>query len=270
MARYIPALLSLWAVSGGCAAPGAEAEGRRRGPGGACKWDAAAVLSPRPQQACPVPDGHVGMTFSPWTPWSFQPFCADTDYCVFTNAQFAGGHGVSLISTPENTKAAAEVLRHAFTDPIEDADHGDEGGGGGGGDGDGPLYEVQDLPGKGKGVIATRFIPRGQMFMFDYASVLADARFPSRVKQVQGLALMDKAVEQLPNPDEVLTLATSSTKGAPVAEDVLRTNTFTAKVADKEYMALFPRISVSEVLSGTPRNPWLTKGQRMNHACSPK
>jgi len=259
MARYHLALLSsAWAVSGGRAlsedGTAAGVQGRTAAattttatttPRAAqCAWEPAAVLAPPPQHACPVPDGHVGVAFSPWTPWSFQPFCADTDYCVFTNAQFAGGHGVSFIGTPSNTQAAVAVLRQAFTEPAEEADPG-----GDGDDRDGPgaaerPYEVQDLPGKGKGVIATRFIRRGHMFMFDYASVLADVRFPARVKQFQGLALMEKAVEQLPNADEVLTLATSSTKGAPVAEDVLRTNTFTAKVDEKEYMALFPRISV--------------------------
>jgi hypothetical protein len=80
--------------------------------------------------------------------------------------------------------------------------------------------------------------------MIDYASVIADVAFPGRVKRTQGQKLLEKAINQLPDPSKILMLAQSSTKGAPIVEDVLRTNTFGAQLNDESYMALFPEISV--------------------------
>jgi hypothetical protein len=106
---------------------------------------------------------------------------------------------------------------------------------------------VQDIPGKGKGLVATRKILRGQVFMVDYAAVVADARFPSRVKRDQGRQLLREAIERLPGAEEVLSLARSSSDpdNVPVVEDVMRTNSFTVEIAGREYMVLFPRIAVS-------------------------
>jgi hypothetical protein len=206
-----------------------------------CPWDPAAPLAARRQPACPAAGEQMTMTFSPWTPWTYVPFCADTEWCVYSNALFQNGRGVSIIARPDAVKEAAPLLHGAFTFPAQERvpAPGEEG----------CPYEVQDLPGKGKGVVATRFIRHGEIFMLDYAAVFVDVKFPTRVRQASGMAMMEKAVEQLPEPERVTELGRSSTKGAPLVEDVLRTNTFNAKLDGKEYMGLFPVISVS--LSGS-------------------
>jgi len=48
---------------------------------------------------------------------------------------------------------------------------------------DPPPYEVHDISGKGKGLIATRKILRGQVFMVYYAAVIIDAQLPNKVKR---------------------------------------------------------------------------------------
>jgi hypothetical protein len=83
--------------------------------------------------------------------------------------------------------------------------------------------------------------------MVDYAAVVADSRFPSRVKREQGRQLLREAIERLPGAEEVLNLARSSSDpdNVPVVEDVMKTNSFSVEIAGREYMALFPRIAVS-------------------------
>ncbi|KAK4141698.1 SET domain-containing protein 5 [Dichotomopilus funicola] len=119
-------------------------------------------------------------------------------------------------------------------------------------------YELRDLPNKGKGLIATRPIPRGRIFMIDYPAVLADTKLPRHVKQAQGRELMAEAIGRLSTRgrEEVLGLARQNEdeerkKRVPVSEDVMKTNSFVVEVQGREYMALFPKIA------------------RMNHACKP-
>ncbi|KAK4032175.1 SET domain-containing protein 5 [Parachaetomium inaequale] len=189
---------------------------------------------------------------APWAPWTYRPYCADnTNYCVFTNADFQGpDRGVSVIdarpSSTGNATSAVTVVADLLSSmpPAPGLESADE---------QSPPYEVRHIPGKGKGLIATRKIPRGQVFMVDYAAIVADTHLPGRVKRAQGHQLLREAIERLPGAEEVLGLARSSLdpENVPVSEDVMRTNAFSVEIGGRDYMALFPRIA------------------RMNHACKP-
>jgi hypothetical protein len=181
----------------------------------------------------------------PWAPWTYRPYCADnTNYCVFTNTKFQGGHrGVSVIDVPpsgtENaTSAVASIAKLLSSLPPPAPESVDT---------TSPPYELRDIPGKGKGLVATRKIKRGQVFMVDYAAVVADTKLPGRVRQAQGRKLLTEAIERLPGADEVLSLARSSPDpdNVPAGEDVMTTNSFGVEIDGKGYMALFPKIAVS-------------------------
>jgi hypothetical protein len=179
-----------------------------------------------------------------WDPWTHRPYCVDStvnaNYCVFTNSNYHG-RGVSIIDVQpadaDNATSAVSVARLLSSVPPSPEATQEKL----------PPYEVRDLPGKGKGLIATRKIPRGQVFMFDYAAVIADTQFPSRVKREQGRQLLEKAAERLAGAEEVYALARSSLdpENVPVAEDVMKTNSFSVSIGGKDYMALFPKIAVS-------------------------
>lgn len=180
-------------------------------------------------------DDKVGSDPPSWAPWTHRPYCADTQYCVFTNSMFRGNHGVSIITTSEIAAGSPDLLAKlagAGASPSTESLQ---------------PYAMRDVPGKGKGLFATRFIARGEVFMEDYPSVLADVEFPGKVRRDQGQLLLQRAIGQLAQADEVLALARSSTAGAPVQEDVMRTNTFGITVGERSRMALFPKISVSGV-----------------------
>ncbi|KAH8906915.1 SET domain-containing protein [Coniochaeta sp. PMI_546] len=113
------------------------------------------------------------------------------------------------------------------------------------------LFHIVDMAGKGKGVVASRRIDRGSVFMVDYASIIAAVEFPEKMPRFQGHMLLEKAVEQLPDPQRVLSLARSSSTDRALMEDVMRTNSFSITLNDRPWMGLFPQIS------------------RINHACKP-
>ena len=184
-----------------------------------------------------------------FAPWTHRPHCPDDDtpYCVHTNARF-GRHGVSVIAVPparaneSTTLPAVEALFSSpstrdFREEDKIADDHD------------PPYEIRDIPGKGKGLVATRAIPHGTVLMVDHAVVLADAAFPRRVRRDLGRDMLREAIGRLaPGGEEaVLALARSSADPGvvPAAEDVVKTNSFSVEVGGGNYMALFPRVAVS-------------------------
>lgn len=202
-----------------------------------CGWPSLGLLQHNGGRDCPrAMDDSVGLDPASWAPWTHRPFCADTKYCVFTNSMFQGNHGVSIITTPEIAASSVDLL--TTLNAAQDPQLGNQAP-------DPPPYEVREIPGKGMGVVATRRIRHGEVLMVDYASILVDTEFPGRVRREKGHQLLQRAMEQLPNSDGVLSLARSSKAGAPLPEDVMRTNTFGMTISDRSRMALFPRISVS-------------------------
>ncbi|KAH7368390.1 hypothetical protein B0T11DRAFT_316578 [Plectosphaerella cucumerina] len=181
------------------------------------------------------------------------------EHCLFTQASFRSGHGVSLISTPG--PASNLVGSGALSDtesflplsispprmftpgPVVDSTGVS-------------AYEVRDLPGKGKGVITLRRIEKGEVFMLDYPAILAAADFASAAWTKTQERLLQAAVSQLPRQTQrrVLDLARSQTdldKDMALG-DVFATNTCGVTLGDGgRYLGLFPEVS------------------RMNHDCVP-
>jgi len=153
------------------------------------------VASP-PASASSVPSyDEAAHPYNPkkYAPWTHQPYCPpETKYCVHTHADF-GRVGVSLITISstkgENSKDAAlagsplQYLESIFDPafhprramksemPI-------------------PPFVVRDLPGKGKGVVATSPIARGTVLIVEQAAVVADSAFPMSVKREVGRRML--------------------------------------------------------------------------------
>ncbi|KAK3305945.1 uncharacterized protein B0T15DRAFT_502968 [Chaetomium strumarium] len=226
-------------------------------------------------------DSHISPSQpSAWHPWTHQPYCipaSDTPWCVFTDA----AHGISVITTPEE---AADAL-HPHTHLV----FGDD-------DDDDELllffepdkvmkprpYEVREIPGKGKGAVATRRIEKGKVMLVDTVSVLAAVEYPADVLREEVQDLLRVAAERLGEPGRVTGLAKQGVKGRVMGrrrsggteeheqeqegedeeeedgvqemsemEDVMLTNSFGVTVGGKEYMGLFADLA------------------RFNHACKP-
>jgi hypothetical protein len=117
-------------------------------------------------------------------------------------------------------------------------------------------YEVRDIPGKGKGAIATRRIEKGKAVLVDHASILAVVEYPADVMREEVQELLRVAAAQLRDPERVEELARQERReqdedeaGMSLMEDVLLTNSFGVVVGGKEYMALFADVAVSAALN---------------------
>ncbi|KAK4678735.1 hypothetical protein QC764_310350 [Podospora pseudoanserina] len=181
-------------------------------------------------------------------PWTHTPFCLDTKagtpYCVFTASKFQGPkRGISIIAPLSNNASSslAQIEKLILASPKAKDDFITVGE-----DLEDPPYALRTIDGKGFGLIATRKIPRGSIFMTDYATLMADKDFAANLRMEQGRLLLSEAVVRLPYPDRVLKLARSSTRpgDVPAAEDVMKTNSFSVEAGGHGYVALFPDVSV--------------------------
>ncbi|KAM7191950.1 hypothetical protein V8F20_009074 [Naviculisporaceae sp. PSN 640] len=193
-----------------------------------------------------------------FSPWTHAPFCikgsSSQPWCVFTNADtslpVAGkapgdNHGISIITTPELASTSLNLLEYLPSHPRETkqttADWQ-------------KLYKVTPIPGKGLGAIATEKIPKGRIVLTDRAMILSAAEYPDDVTREQVQILLNRAVEQLPDPEMVHNL---SRKGRPEdgdfseVEDLLLSNSFLVEVRRETLIGLFGDLS------------------RFNHDCRP-
>ena len=185
------------------------------------------------RQSCLIPKDERNTTEpNKWAPWTHRPYCADSKYCVFTNAKFYRNQGISIITTPERLANNTGLLDILFSDPtIREADP--------------PPYEVKELPGKGFGVIATRLIKRDEIIMAEAANILADFNIPLVLEHRKGVELFNRAFYQMPDTNKLFGLATSNQHLlAPISEDVMKTNSFKLPLSYVDRMVLFPKIAV--------------------------
>lgn len=116
------------------------------------------------------------------------------------------------------------------------------------------AYEVRDSKGKGKGVFATRKIPRGTIIMIDHPIMLKlEPEIDIDVlSENQRSRLFDHAATQLSDPDQVLSLAQHEGFTGSQAENAANYNSFQVDLGNATYSAVFPRVSVCS--SKTPRS----------------
>lgn len=174
--------------------------------------------------------------------WSHKPTCAQRkgqEYCTYTTSELRGGHALSIIATP----VAADAIAAAFLALKKDDQSNDSG------------LEVRSFPGKGKGLVTTKAVKKGERILLDSAHIIASSHFPTQVTRSQGKALFSAAIDQLPQADRALVLGLDQSLGGSKVEDIMKTNAFACQLADGDaddaYMCLFPSVA------------------RINHACQP-
>ncbi|KAL1798239.1 hypothetical protein ACET3X_002276 [Alternaria dauci] len=200
------------------------------------------------------------------TPWSHKPYCMtsshlatpDQKYCVFTS-NTTGPHGLSLIFSPDSAHLATRYFDDNPLDSFltqEDAERLYLGG---------QPWKIVDIPGKAKGVVATRKIKMYETFMVDQAAVVVDVEAENALSDVENKKLLKRAVDQLLMPGMIRDMSAAHAGDGDGAnrddedenaegsleEDIMKTNAFGSTVAEVSSKALYPLIS------------------RINHACNP-
>ncbi|TLD05442.1 uncharacterized protein PgNI_09231 [Pyricularia grisea] len=209
---------------------------------------------------CPLPINHTtAKTAADWAPWSNQPSCFQpvhkpktTDpYCLYTHPTFRN-HGMSVITTPGLAASLTGALDDGIV-PRHQRDHPSSPmAAQGGSSGDLP-YEIRELPGRGKGVVATRAIRRWETVMVQFPSLVLLMDFWEAVESPkQSRRLLNKALRQLPVEEKGRIMALARNGGfQSQIEDVLRTNIFGIDLGGVLHMGLF------------------VQGSRINHNCQP-
>jgi hypothetical protein len=107
-----------------------------------------------------------------------------------------------------------------------------------------PPYEVQDIDGKGKGLVANRSINREEIILEEHPTLVELSFHPEYIQKAQFETMRQRAFQHLPGDiqNEVLDLARSHPgKGL---QDILATNTFVLPLNGITHTGLFRRIAV--------------------------
>ncbi|KAK3320430.1 hypothetical protein B0T19DRAFT_403081 [Cercophora scortea] len=183
-----------------------------------------------------------------WAPWTHRPFCADKDNknCVFTSAPTGltgktHNTGVSIIADPYSALKSFDLLvsHRLSTTGTNNASTVTT-----------APYEVRDIPGKGKGLVATRSIAKGQVIMADAAAIIVDGDVERRATPEQFQALMQRAIEQVPpqRAEQILALSTNPTTASSAHRqhvDIFRNNAYGMTVGEKSYSVMYPGVAPS-------------------------
>jgi hypothetical protein len=234
---------------------------RIEGHRGECKWASDSTFS---SQACALPvDDTTGLRNSPWT---YEPYCVNIGssspagkLCVYSASTYNNNHGLSVITTPEIAASLVDAVenhilawnerKHLLAGLGTSSAHNDD-------ENLEVPYEVRDVPGKGKGVVATRLIKKTETIMVGFpVMVIYDKLFPLLVENepiAESFPLFQHALNQLSDQDRLTCLAQSIGRDLHIVDDVHRTNAFGYALNGIAHKGLFPEIA------------------RINHGCDPK
>jgi hypothetical protein len=184
-----------------------------------------------------------------YRPWSYAPVCTelvagfDERLCVYTNASFSNGRGISIVSTPDLAEAASQLS--AFQDPqafaTKQVNQPQD------------AWHARELPGRGIGAIANRKLSRGDRLtaytpaLLIHRDIFAELSTREREKYIR------LALDQLPPAIRNACYSLATVSGMPeyIGQDVLKTNNFDIPIAGHPHIALIPEPS------------------RLNHDCGP-
>ncbi|KIW82136.1 hypothetical protein Z517_05163 [Fonsecaea pedrosoi CBS 271.37] len=184
------------------------------------------------------------------SPWSHRPVCTEyldeleDQLCVYTDATFSNGRGISIFTTPRIADEFATLL------PFQDPDALSSRGINSNSDADRPWYTAP-IPGKGVGMLASRALQRGDLITAYTPYLLA--HMENVLSTPERERFLRIAVDQLPvaSRDVYLNLAKIYGEPSVVVQDVVKANAFEMEVGGRMHLAVFPEAS------------------RMNHACAP-
>ncbi|KAI0206406.1 hypothetical protein F4808DRAFT_118711 [Astrocystis sublimbata] len=146
--------------------------------------------------------------------WQSLPDCFD-EYCVYTNNNFFG-RGMSTVTTATNQARIAEIQI-----PETDIERHEN------------VHAV-DIHGKGKGLVATGPIAKGERIMAARPALLVHRDAFPELQPTDIYYLMDTAINSLPETRRESYLAQSAAMGGHKVTDILFTNSFQIALGDED------------------------------------
>ncbi|KAF2274543.1 SET domain-containing protein [Westerdykella ornata] len=180
-----------------------------------------------------------------YAPWTHEPICTgvlqslDSKLCVYTNATFSNGRGISIITTPRIADEFANLPIFRSANALDGINVFS-----------GAWY-TEKLPGKGVGMLARKqlkFKDRVTAYTPALVALLED-----ELKTMEREQLYRVAVNQLPEATRDAYMDLAYVYGEPKVrvQDIVKANTFQLHVGGQNHLAVFPETS------------------RLNHACAP-
>jgi hypothetical protein len=172
--------------------------------------------------------------------WTHEPFCvespeANNGFCVYTNARFADGRGISIVATPKEIMKVMQASIFKIPDyKFENKAKGAE------------RYEQTEVFGKGLGNVANATFQRGEKLQ-TFTPLLAFQDDLMQFVSPRDQHLLQRiAVERLPMRSQEKFMALLGHFGGDPYSDRIRTNSFAARIGDaKDYFwAVLPETSV--------------------------
>jgi hypothetical protein len=197
------------------------------------------------QQICPKWQVDISSAVEGHAPWTHEPYCllsnlTGKEVCVFTNANYHFGQGISIIATPGTAKNIVRlglVSESQFESEYLNTPN---------------KYEEIERPGYGVGLFVkeSQEIKAGELIFVDHPTLLSpnDSKDPLRTED--DLYLLWKAVLQLPGEAKLRTLKLAKSKKNYMDDikNIISTNAFTHEKADVAQDVLFTEASVSPSL----------------------
>lgn len=185
-------------------------------------------------------DSSEGVTEKAATPWTEEPFClpgqdAEQALCVYTDADFAQGRGISLITSQSSAQQVSKHTAFNYPEQLEEGNRALN-----------DVYEVRPLKDRGFGLVAKGKLGRGTR-IFSHTPVIAAQLAAEKLPDEELFPLLQVAVQRLPNETRKKFMALHGHFGGDEIYDKFQTNGF--RVFD--YAAVFPETSVSRTPSRT-------------------
>ena len=179
----------------------------------------------------------------------FQSECVwtedvDEPICVYSLTTFGNGRGISIATTP---KAMVEILHHdAWELDLEMGSTLLEN--------STKVYEERLLPGRGRGLVATQALHRGESILHESSVLMVNPLVFNLTRHIR-TELRWRTVNALPD-DTIHSLWSLTTK--PGMDDLygrVNSNAFALELGRTSYSAVFPEVAVSrlEQLSSSRR-----------------
>jgi hypothetical protein len=192
-----------------------------------------------------TPDGFDTKGNDAFSPWSYETICTDhlpriqSKLCVYTDARFGNGRGISIFTTPQHARTVESLILSHVDDSDRSINVPSQ------------AWYTETTPSKGVGMFAKKRLNPGDLIT-SYTPVLL-AYKENILSRDQREAFLRHAVTRLPAlaRDAYRALATMSHDDAFLMQDVAAANSFEMSIDGTAHLAVVPEPS------------------RINHDCAP-
>ncbi|KLU91351.1 hypothetical protein MAPG_09872 [Magnaporthiopsis poae ATCC 64411] len=173
----------------------------------------------------PLIDKATNQTFQPNNAAGWQgPESCSGKWCLYWNPQYNNGQGLALITSAEHAKEAATYIKAPPTTAPENH-----------------PFRVADIPGKGRGLVATRLIAKGEVVMAVRPVLVVEVDAYHGLPEAEAKRLYGQALDRL---SKTAKEGFMSQTGDDLRDKLAR-NTFTVWIGSRgRHMGAYPQASL--------------------------